>query len=102
MKSESQHANFLKAWEEKPPRDENDYTKISKCIARVYRKELCLSLFLNFIHMVFKMCCPILIKLIVDYMQSPIGEDGGIEYGFLLVFTYIIVDILGVILEEQA
>lgn len=75
---------------------------ITKCILALYYKDLILSMFLNFIHMCFKMCCPILIKLIVDFMQAPEGKDGGLLYGLGLVLAYILVDILGICLEEQA
>lgn len=45
---------------------------------------------------------PILLKLIIDYMQSPYGHDGGMVYGMSLVVLYIIIDIFGVLIEEQA
>ena len=52
--------------------------------------------------MMLKMSSPILIKLIVDFMQAPLGSDGGMYYGLSLVLGYIIIDIFSALLEEQA
>ena len=80
----------------------NKHYNIFKTILKAHKYEIQLSLAYNFIHTAFKMLWPILIMLIVNYIQAPQGSDGGLIYGLALVFWYISVDIIGTITEEQA
>ena len=102
LKSKENHQRFELAWTQTQSNKQKGYRKILIWILKVYRKDLCLSLIFNFTHMMFKMCTPILIKLIVDFMQEPTENDGGLGYGLWLVLGYILIDILSVLLEEQA
>ncbi|CAI2362993.1 unnamed protein product [Moneuplotes crassus] len=102
LSAKQNHEKFQAVWDSDKAEYTRGYSKVLKCIVKIYRKEICLSLVFNFIHMFFKMGCPILIKLVVDYMKNPVEDDGGLYYGLALVFGYIAVDVLGFILEEQA
>ena len=42
-----------------------------------------------------------IITLILEYIQDPKGEDGGVFYGVGLVLLYIFIDTFSILLMEQ-
>ena len=75
---------------------------IFKALAKTYMKEFCWAFGINFIVVLCSISIPFLITLIVDFMQTPSGEDGGIWVGIGLATAYVVVSTGANILNEQA
>ena len=55
----------------------------------------------NFIRWILLIAQPILITLILEFIQNPKGKDGGLLYGLILIVFYILFDISANLTMEQ-
>ena len=99
MDTKTQGTAFEANW--KKYRDSSEYA-VFKALAKTYWKEFTVSMLLNFVHVIIQIGIPINIGLIVSYMESPEGEDGGVVYGSILVASYVIVNLLEKLIDEQS
>mmetsp|Transcript_1599 Transcript_1599/g.1960 ORF Transcript_1599/g.1960 Transcript_1599/m.1960 type:complete len:122 (-) Transcript_1599:514-879(-) len=82
-------------------RDTSKYS-IFRALIKTYWKEFSVAMFLNFTQMFIQVAIPVNIGLLVNYMENPEGEDGGLAFGITIIFSYIIINFLNKIIEEQA
>ena len=75
-------------------------TFIFKALARTYKSEFMAAFFINFLVVWWNISIPILISLIVKFMQSE--SDDGIEVGIAYIAVFIFASSASRILEEQA
>ena len=99
MDTKTQGTMFENNW--KKYRDNSEYA-VFKALAKTYWREFTLAMLLNFIHAIIQIGTPINIGLIVSYMESPEGEDGGKIYGAILVGSYILFNLLEKLIDEQS
>ena len=66
-----------------------------------YLNDVGVMFLLNLWKWVWIICQPILISLILDYIDTDSQSDGGIGYGLFLVIIYVMLDFMSNIISEQ-
>ena len=66
-----------------------------------YKKDVSEMFGLNLIKWACIISQPILISLILDFIDTDSDSDGGIAYGLLLIIIYILIDLVSNIISEQ-
>jgi len=61
-----------------------------------------LAFFINFIVVCCSISIPLLVSQIVDFMEKPSGQDGGIWVGIGLISAFVIIGAFSNMLEQSA
>lgn len=75
---------------------------ILRALTKTYIGEFLVAFMINFIVVLFEVSIPIFLNKLIQFMQAPKGEDGGIWVGIGYVFGWIIVNMFAKILLIQA
>jgi ATP-binding cassette, subfamily C (CFTR/MRP), member 1 len=99
MESRTQELRLDKNWE---LYKNSSKLPILKALVQTYKGEFVFSFVVNFLVVLWSISSPILISLIVTYLETPIGEDGGVWLGIAYLSIFIFLGTAGKLLYEQA
>jgi hypothetical protein len=91
IEAEQQKEKINKYWNKYKGKTEN---AMMKSLAKAYYKEFGLALLYNLVRCLMLIVQPILITLILEYIEQPKGEGKGFGYGISLVLVYVFVDLV--------
>ena len=98
-RSEIQKELVFNNWKYYTSRSNNP---ILRSLISTYSKELWIILLFSFVRWIIIILQPILVILILEYIQNPIQSDRGIYYGLGLVIFYNVIDIVSNLIGEQS
>lgn len=70
-------------------KDISEYS-ILKSIMVTFSNDFWVAFIINLFIVCFEISLPFLLNELVSYMETPLGEDGGIRYGLLLIGLYLL------------
>ena len=74
---------------------------ILRAVWSTYWKEFIVAFFYQFIKCWILISKPLIITLILEYIEDPKGEDGGVYYGLGLVLSFVLIGVVENIITEQ-
>lgn len=59
------------------------------------------AFFINFCQVCLEISAPLMLRLIIDFIQTPTKETPGMWYGITLIGVYLFIDLLGKMFSQQ-